>query len=92
MFGGMFLGILIYMIFFSSHIIKINVAIITFIKSILKKIFRLLIFPFLLIYKFLKKIFFKPIKIFIINIKKISTKLCNKINFPYKKSKKLVKN
>ena len=88
MFLGILLGSITYMIFLSSYVIKINVKIITYIKSILKKFFDILIFPFSLIYKSLKKIFFKPINIFIINIRKISTSLTNKSIFMSKKDKK----
>lgn len=91
MFLGILLGSITYMIFLSSYVIKINVTIITYIKSILKKIFDILIFPFSLIYGFFKKIFLKPINIFIINIRKNFTKLLNKSIFMPKKIKKTVK-
>lgn len=74
MFIGIFLGVIIYMITFSSYIIKINVKIILTIKAIIKKIFGILITPFIYIIKIFKKIFFKPINIFLINFKNFSTK------------------
>lgn len=79
------------MTFLSSYVIKINVTIITYIKLILRKCFDILIFPFSLLYKLLKKVFFRPINIFIINIRKFSTKLSNKIIFIYKNSAKKCK-
>lgn len=92
MFLGILLGTIMYMIFLSSYVIKINVKIITFIKSIVKKVLRIILLPFSFIFKLLKKIFFRPVNIFIINIRKISTKLFRKNNNILKKTKKLVKN
>ena len=92
MFLGILLGSLTYMIFISSYIIKINVKIITFVKSILKKLLKLIFMPVLIVYKFVKKTLFKPINIFIINIRKISTKFVIKNIFDLKRTKKIVKN
>lgn len=79
MFLGIGIGIITYLLLFSSYFIKINVTIITFIQKILSKIFAILIFPFQYLYKYIKKLFFKPISFVIINIRKNSTNLCNNI-------------
>ena len=92
MFLGILLGSIIYMIFLSSYIIKINVKIITFVKKFLMKLLKLIFMPVIIVYKFGKKILFKPINIFIINIRKISTKFVIKNIFSLKRTKKIVKN
>lgn len=89
LFVGIILGILLYMLFFSSYVIKVNVSIITFIKKLVIKIFNIVIIPFKFIYKLIRKIFFKPISFCIINIRKISTKSLNKIHNKAKNKIKL---
>ena len=79
LFLGIILGIILYMLFLSNYVIKINVSIINCIKNIVIKIFRIIIKPFEYIYKLIRKIFFRPISFCIINIRKISTKYLNKI-------------
>ena len=71
---GIIMGTLIYMITFSKYVIRISV----FILKIIKKI---IIYPFNLMKKILKKIIFRPIFIICINFKR------NIINF-VKKNKK----
>ena len=71
---GIIIGTLMYMITFSKYIIKISVFIINIIK-------RIIIYPFNIMKKILKKIIFRPIFIICINFKK------NFINF-VKKNKK----
>ena len=71
---GIIIGTLMYMITFSKYIIKISVFIINIIK-------RIIIYPFNIMKKILKKIIFRPIFIICINFKK------NIINF-VKKNKK----
>lgn len=89
LFVGIILGILLYMLFFSSYVIKINVSIITFIKKLVIKIFNIVIIPFKFIYKLIRKVFFKPISFCIINIRKISTKSLNKIHNKIKTKTKI---
>ena len=71
---GIIIGTLMYMITFSKYIINISVFIINIIK-------RIIIYPFNIMKKILKKIIFRPIFIICINFKK------NFINF-VKKNKK----
>lgn len=73
MFLGIALGIIFYMLCISSYIIKINVTIINFFKNIIIKIFNIISIPFKAVYNLIRKIFFKPISFFIINIRKSST-------------------
>lgn len=89
MFLGVAIGIIIYMLFISSYIIKINVAIIQFIKNIIIKIFNIIIVPFKAIYNLVKKLFFRPISFFIINIRKSFTN-CFKTNYKNLKNMKKV--
>ena len=77
LFFGILTGVLIYMLLFSNFIIKINVKIINFAKKILE-------IPVKLIIKIIRKIFFKPIALFIINIKKSTKNITKKILNPKK--------
>lgn len=86
MFFAIAIGILLYMLIFSSYIIKINVSIIVFLKKIVKKILYYVFMPILFLLKVLKKIVFKPISFVFINIRslysnlsKFNTKNVNKI-------------
>lgn len=86
MFLAIAIGILLYMIIFSSYIIKINVSIILILKKLLKKIIYFIFIPIKFILKIVKKIIFKPISFIFINIKslytnifKFNTKKVNKI-------------
>ena len=82
-FLGIIMGITLYMIFISKYFIKINVVIINFIK----KIIILTTKPFIFLFKFIKRLFFKPISFIFINIKLLSKKIF--INF--KKTTKINK-
>lgn len=89
------MGILTYILLFSSYVIKVNVAIINFFKKIIINIFNFLSIPFKYFYKIIRKIFFKPISFIIINIRKNSTNLFKniiKISINNKKIENNVKN
>ena len=86
MFIGILLGVMLYMLILSQHIIKISVRIILTIKRILTFIFKILISPIQAIYKIIKKILKKPILFCFINIKKTIRQICTKI--PKNKTKK----
>lgn len=88
MFLGIAVGITLYMLIFSSLFIKINVTIITFFKKVFVKIFEIILIPF----KFIKKLFFKPISFIFINIRKSSTNLYNNFIKITKKHKKIENN
>lgn len=88
MFLGIILGVTIYMFLFSSYIIKINVTIINFLKSIIEKIVSILLIPLKLLFKIIKKIFYKPISFVFINFNKSSTNFYKKINKLIKSNKK----
>ena len=82
-FIGIAIGIVLYMLFISKFFIKMNVAIIHFIKQFII----LLTKPFMIVFKFLKKVIFKPISFIVININLFMHHLA--INF--KKSTKIHK-
>ena len=88
MFLGIAVGITLYMLIFSSFFIKINVTILTFLKKVVTKIIEILLIPF----KFIKKLFFKPISFIFINIRKSSTNLYNNFIKITKKHKKIENN
>ena len=89
MFLGVALGIIFYMLCLSSYIIKVNVAIINFFKNIILKIFNIISIPFKVIYNLIRKIFFKPISFFIINIRKSSTNFLKNSYHNLKNTKKV---
>ena len=88
MFLGIAVGITLYMLIFSSFLIKINVTIITFLKKVISKIIGIILIPF----KFIKRLFFKPISFIFINIRKSSTNLYNNFNKNFKKYKNFENN
>lgn len=53
-FVGIFLGIAIYMLFFSKYVIKVSVNIISFIKNIIGTILKILLYPIKIIYRIIK--------------------------------------
>lgn len=79
MFLGVLLGCTLYMLLFSSYVIKINVKIILFLKNTIGKTLSILFLPIKCTYQLLKKIFQKPISFMIINIRKFSTNLGGKV-------------
>lgn len=86
-FIGILVGIIIYILFISKYFIKINVAIINFIK----KIIILFTKPFKILFKFIKRLFFKPISFIIINIKLLIKKILIKFKKATKIHKKAIK-
>lgn len=89
MFLGVALGVIFYMLCLSSYIIKVNVIIIKFFKNIIIKIFGIISIPFKAIYNLMRKIFFKPISFFIINIRKSSTNFLKNSYQSLKNTKKV---
>ena len=76
MFIAILIGVIFYMTLVSSYVIKINVTIINFIKNIIQKIFNVLITPFRWLYKFVKKILYKPLSF----VKELIIKSTGKLN------------
>lgn len=68
-FLGILFGISLYMLTISKYFIKISVNIILHIKKLINSIISIIIKPFILIFKMIKKIFFKPISFFCINVR-----------------------
>ena len=73
-FIGITIGIIIYMLFFSKFFINFNMIMI----NLIKKIIAIIVKPFKILYKFTKKLFFRPIS-FIINLKLLNSKLLIKL-------------
>ena len=92
LFFGIAIGIISYMLIASTYVIKINVAIINFLKKILGTLFNFLSIPFKIVYKLLRKIFFKPISFIIINLRKNSTNLFKNMIKITKNHKKIENN
>lgn len=85
-FVGIILGISLYMMFISKYFIKINVAIINFIKKVIYLLFK----PIIFLLKFTKNLFFKPISFIIINMKYFTIKNLQKLKKVTKKEKKSI--
>ena len=75
MFFAIAIGILLYILIFSSHFIKINVSIIVLLKNVIKKLIFYIYIPIRFILRLVKKILFKPVSFIIINIRSIYTNL-----------------
>lgn len=84
MFLAVFCGCLIYMLLFSKYFIGINVKIIEIIKKIVITVFSVIILPIKIVIKFFKKIFFKPINLITINIKKFNFNFLKMIKKQFK--------
>ena len=67
-FIGIIIGVILYMMLFSSHIIKISVFVIKFFKKILSKI---IFNPIKILFKFIRKMLSKPVSIITINLRKL---------------------
>ena len=80
---GIIIGIALYMLTISNYVIKIFVSIILFLKKILEKLIKIVIFPVKII---IKKVILKPISIICINLSKL------KMSFLSKKRKNMEKN
>lgn len=84
-FIGIFIGVSIYLLLFSKVFIKITL----FIINIIKRIFYYIIMvPFQLILKIIKKIIFKPASFIIINFRKTLSNLIIKLKNLHNKNKK----
>ena len=67
-FIGIILGTAFYILTLSKYFIKINVIIVNVIKEIVSKIYHIVIFPFSVIFKVIRKIFFIRFYFISINI------------------------
>lgn len=83
-FIGLILGIVIYILFISKYFIKLNVAIINFVKRVILLVTK----PFRILFNILKKIFLKPISFVIINFKLVIHRISIKVKNATKISKK----
>lgn len=80
LFLGIIFGIILYLLLISKYFIKINVEII----KIIKKFIILITKPFIILLKFIKRIFFKPISFICINLKLLFKKFSKNIKIPKK--------
>lgn len=90
-FIGLFLGIVIYMLFFSRIIIKVSVKVILFFKNIIYTILKVISYPFWSLFKFINKILIKPtkyVKSSFVNTKN-KLKSCQKLKIKSKQKEKL---
>ena len=88
---GLLSGILIYILTISHYFVKVNVTILTFCKTILAKILKIVFYPFSILFRFFKKVIGKPFSFLVINICKLSTNFNKKITEKVKKKKKTKK-
>lgn len=94
MFLAILLGIILYILLLSPYIIKINVYIINKIKNFAKLVVHVIMIPFKLIFKFIKRLFFKPISFVFINLKNIIknvSKIPKNLTLKYKKDSNNIK-
>ena len=87
LFIGIIFGAIIYLLSISKYFIKINILIISFIKKVIFLITK----PFVILLKFIKKLFFKPISFICINLKLLFIKMLKNIKKNIKINKKTIK-
>ena len=78
-FIGIAIGVILYIMLFSSYIIKCSVYIVNFIKKVIGTLFKIILIPLKYLIKIFKKIFLKPISFITINIRKIVNRIINKM-------------
>lgn len=66
---GLLIGCIFYLVFISKFFIKISVPIVVFIKNVIYKLIKIILFPITILGKVIRKII-KPISFFVINLKK----------------------
>ncbi len=76
-FIGIFLGIAIYMLFFSKFIVNISVKIISFVKKIISVIYKIVSYPISILYKIIIKPLFLIFTKAFNNIAKFAKKIYN---------------
>ena len=92
MFVAILIGVISYMLLLSSHIIKINVHIINFIKKVVGKILNIIIKPFKSFFGFLSKVFIKPSKKLFFKMRLLFANISKKLYNTSKKNQKTAKN
>lgn len=91
-FIAIILGLILYMLTLSAYIIKINVAILKFVKTIIIRVFSIILLPFKYLCKLIKKVFLKPISFIFINFRKNTTNFYSKLKLMIKSNKKFKNN
>lgn len=87
LFLGILVGVTCYLIFLSKLFIRINVAILKYIKKFVRKVVTILLYPFRIFLSFIRKVVLKPISFIFINVRKNIKNEWNKINTTIKKKK-----
>lgn len=85
-FLSIFIGIITYMLTISKYFIKLNVTILTGIKKVFNFIFKIILYPFKVIFKSVKIILVRPLNLLKNKLSKTVT-LLHKISFTKKKTK-----
>ncbi len=85
-FLSIFIGIITYILTISKYFIKLNVTILTGIKKIFNLIFKIILYPFKVIFKSVKIILVRPLNLLKNRLSKTAT-LLHKISFIKKKTK-----
>ena len=80
MFLGIIIGVALYMLLLSKHIIKINVYIISVLKKVFVTIGKIVFYPISIIMSFIRKIFIRPITFLFINFRNFTKNLKNMTN------------
>lgn len=94
-FVAIIVGVLMYMMTLSKYFIKLNVFIISTIKKVIGTVISTVLYPFKVLFRFLKKIFIQPITFICINFNKIFKKIIKYLQntkITTKKSKNTQKN
>jgi len=93
MFISLGIGLILYFLTISKYFVSLSVKIVNFMKKIIKEVLNIIILPFKIIFRVLRKIIFKPVTIITINLSKNFMKFLNvfvkKINI-FTKNKKNV--
>lgn len=82
------IGVIIYTLTISRLFIKFSVSVIDSIKKAISKVLNIIAYPIKIIFKFLKKVFLKPINFLFINIRRTMSKPVELIKKSIKKYKK----
>lgn len=87
-FLGIAIGILLYVLTISTYIVKFGTKIITSAKNVILKLSYIIIHPFIILLKIIKKVLFRPISFTFINLRSFFTTKKKKLEKIIKKSDK----
>ena len=87
-FIGLFLGIIVYMLFFSKTIIKVSVNILLFLKRIVCSVLKIIVYPIKVVFAFIQNTFIVPAK-YLYKKSQIITQKYNKMKNKHKNKENL---